>query len=898
MPVILLFLAALAIPALVDVNRYRPQIEARLEEQLGRDISLGPMSLTLIPLAFRVQNAVIAESPEFPTGQPFARTDALYVQPKLWPLLRRDIQIDSLSLNRPSVELVRNKNGTWNFSTLATHKGDGQPVSIDGVKIDDGQVAVTDMKRNTPRTVYDHIDLLLRDFAPNKSFSIEGRAQVSGAGEQTIVFNGKAGPLQHDGMAGTPFDGNLQMNEVSLQALQRALNVGVLTDSDGVLTGKAQISNKDGVFASNGRLEAQNPRVRGVNIGYPITVDYKVQGNLNDETVQIVKGNLNLGKTPIAVKGQVNAKPTPAVIDLNVAASNASLAEAARLAAAFGVAFNSDTKADGVLDLSIHAQGPADKPAMNGQAAARNLLISGGDLPQPVRVDRMELSLSPATIQSNQFTATTGGTNVQAQFTLSDYTSTSPQVKATVSAANAQVAEMLSIARAYGVSAVKSVKGSGTIQLNVAVTGPIKQTDKLTYSGSGALRNATLNLPSLAKPVAVNNADLRFNANSVILDNLDFGLGETVARGNLTLHNPAAPRVEFSLAADKVNVPEWQGLIRGPGSTQQSNLLQRLTGSGRITVNTVTYDDLLLTDVDSTVKMDKGVITINPIHADLFGGQQLGTVILDARNDPVTYNVNLKLQEVDANRLLSTISPIKDGLYGTLSASANTRFNSSGGARGIARSLDGRVSLNLHDGAIANMDLLHQMAEIAQFLSGNKTVEPDTKVSQLIGDFDIKDGVARTNNLTATVAGGSFAANGIIDLAQQKLNLRVMTVLSKSYSEVVGGTRIGGFMPTAVANENGELVIPMIVTGTFQDPQFAPDLQKIAELKLKRLLPNADNPAELGIGILERIFRDKDKGEDDTETREKPNQENQVPQLPDVLDKIFGGLEKKQRNKP
>jgi hypothetical protein len=125
-----------------------------------------------------------------------------------------------------------------------------------------------------------------------------------------------------------------------------------------------------------------------------------------------------------------------------------------------------------------------------------------------------------------------------------------------------------------------------------------------------------------------------------------------------------------------------------------------------------------------------------------------------------------------------------------------------------------------------------------------------------------------------------------------------MTVLSKSYSEVVGGTRIGGFMTTAVANENGELVIPMIVTGTFQDPQFAPDLQKIAELKLKRLLPNADNPAELGIGILERIFRDKDKGEDDTETREKPNQENQVPQLPDVLDKIFGGLEKKQRNKP
>ena len=103
-------------------------------------------------------------------------------------------------------------------------------------------------------------------------------------------------------------------------------------------------------------------------------------------------------------------------------------------------------------------------------------------------------------------------------------------------------------------------------------------------------------------------------------------------------------------------------------------------------------------------------------------------------------------------------------------------------------------------------------------------------------------------------------------------------------------------MTTAVANENGELVIPVIVTGTFQDPYFAPDVQKIAELKLKRILPNADNPGELGIGILERIFRGKDKVEDETETREKPNQ--QEPQIPDILDRILGGIDKKQREKP
>jgi AsmA protein len=250
-------------------------------------------------------------------------------------------------------------------------------------------------------------------------------------------------------------------------------------------------------------------------------------------------------------------------------------------------------------------------------------------------------------------------------------------------------------------------------------------------------------------------------------------------------------------------------------------------------------------------------------------------VVLDARSVPAAYNVNLKLQDVDANQLLSTISPIKDGLYGVLSADADTQFTSAGGARGIALSLDGRVSLNLQDGAIANMDLLHQMAQVAQFLSSGKTVDPVTKVVQLSGDFDINDGVAQTNNLKAATEFGSLAATGRVDLAQQRLNLRVTAVMSREYSERVGGTRIGGFMTTAVANRDGELVVPLIISGTFQDPQFAPDLQKVAELKLREIVPSADN-------ILRQLLREKPG-------QEEEKQEEQRNPVPDILDRIFRG---------
>src|SRR5262249_5670220 len=161
--------------------------------------------------------------------------------------------------------------------------------------------------------------------------------------------------------------------------------------------------------------------------------------------------------------------------------------------------------------------------------------------------------------------------------------------------------------------------------------------------------------------------------------------------------------------------------------------------------------------------------------------------------------VDSKLQGVDANQLLSAISPVKQTLYGVLSANADTRFTTAAGAASILPSLNGKVSLKLNNGKIANVDLLHQLASIAQFQTTAKAkgraraVEPFTQLIQLTGDFDIKNGVARTNNLKAAIDAGSLAASGIIDLPQQKLDLHVTTVLSQDYSRTVGGIDIGGF---------------------------------------------------------------------------------------------------------
>src|SRR5262245_58962304 len=100
--------------------------------------------------------------------------------------------------------------------------------------------------------------------------------------------------------------------------------------------------------------------------------------------------------------------------------------------------------------------------------------------------------------------------------------------------------------------------GSGTATLNVEATGPTHHLNQLAMNGGGAVRNASFQLPSMSEPLQLRNADLRFTANSVILDNVDAGLGHTTARGRMTVRDFAAPRVEFSLAANQASVQELE----------------------------------------------------------------------------------------------------------------------------------------------------------------------------------------------------------------------------------------------------------------------------------------------------------------------------------------------------
>jgi AsmA protein len=879
--IVLLVAAVLIVPHLIAISRYHGQIQAQLQQRLGRPVSLGEMGLSLLPPSFQVRNVVIAEDSRFSTGQPFVTAEKLAVSVKLWPLLRKEVEIKSLQLQRPRVELVRDAQGTWNFASLGAApagaaqapetrqptptpatKQPAEQFSLASLNIRDGQVAVTDEQKRHPRAVYDHIDLDLTDFAPDKPFSMKATAHLPGKGKQDVSLEGTGGPLNKQGdLASTPFDGTLRLNQAGISAVQNFLNLPALTGTDGLLSGEAKVKSSAGKLASSGSLRLENAHIRGLDVGYPIIADYDVADDLANGLIQIHRGQLKLGPTPISIAGTLNTQPTPAQADLQVSAANASIAELARLASAFGVAFGKGMDVKGQLNANVQARGAANNPSLNGHVSARNLDIQGKQIPQPVKVDAIELALTPDTIRSNDFTASSGSTSVTANFALSQYTTPRSAIDARLRAPNARIGDLLNIAQAAGVSAVEGMSGDGVLALDVHAQGPSKNLSALVFNGTGKIQNASLKLPALTKPVQIRNSDIRFSQNAATLDNIAASVGQTNASGTLTLKDFAAPQVQFALNADKVNVAELRQMVGASPApakhadarqdfwrirpqaqaetSSQGSMLSKMTGGGSVSIGTVQYDDLVLNNVNSKVTLDHGVIQLNPLTADLYGGKEAGTAVIDVRPAQPVYTVNLKTANVDANKLLSSVSSVKQTLYGLLAANVNANFSATS-ADSIARSLNGKVGVNLTNGKLMNVDLLHELASVGKFL-GNVPSAPKgfTNIVQLAGNFDVKNGVAQTRDLKAVTDAGTMAAAGLINLADQSLYLHVTAVLDKALSQQVGGNQIGGFMNTALANNQGELVLPVIVTGTFQHPMVAPDMQQIAQMKLQNLVPTS-----------------------------------------------------------
>jgi uncharacterized protein involved in outer membrane biogenesis len=147
--VLAVILAALfAVPLFVDWNGYRGVLEEEASRILGRDVRVGgSVNLRLLPTPYlRFEKLRVADTREN-ASEPLFRAETFTLWLSVPPLLKGDIEVRRIALDKPVVNLTVDGDGVGNWSTLAIEKARlpfvPQNVALQSVSISDGTLALT-----------------------------------------------------------------------------------------------------------------------------------------------------------------------------------------------------------------------------------------------------------------------------------------------------------------------------------------------------------------------------------------------------------------------------------------------------------------------------------------------------------------------------------------------------------------------------------------------------------------------------------------------------------------------------------------------------------------------------------------------------------------------------------
>lgn len=138
----LLILVALAVPLVVDANRYKPRLEAAASDALGMDVRIGGrLGMGFLPgFHLTVEDGRILSERGVDVAS--AKRASLWID--LLPLLRREFRLRRIELTQPRLSIERDPEGRFNVERLK--KAAALLGALDGasVSLSDGTLRYTD----------------------------------------------------------------------------------------------------------------------------------------------------------------------------------------------------------------------------------------------------------------------------------------------------------------------------------------------------------------------------------------------------------------------------------------------------------------------------------------------------------------------------------------------------------------------------------------------------------------------------------------------------------------------------------------------------------------------------------------------------------------------------------
>ena len=447
-------------------------------------------------------------------------------------------------------------------------------------------------------------------------------------------------------------------------------------------------------------------------------------------------------------------------------------------------------------------------------------------------------------------------------------------------------------------------QGAG-LNITASVDG-VGLNDKPSYAGRitvkrfdprAVMNELAIDAPATQKSGALSSAgfDAQFDVSGQraefkqILATLD----DSSLKGTAAVENFERPAFTFDLDLDKLDVDDYlppgsaeqakseQPAETGGGEKQKAaeidlSALKDLRLNGHLSAGSLTAANIEVTQAELTVVARDGVLTIEPLTADLYDGNVRVNARVDASKDTPRYALKGNLNGLQFQPLLEDVADTD-----RVSALANMSVDITSAGKQVAsmkRALNGRFSFDLRDGAFNGFNLAQVIAGARARLAGDKSADAGngigsdekTPFNRFAASFNVSDGVLAGKDLNLATAALEADGSGSYDLADNALDYTVAVKVPEGASGKLG--------------ELAGLSVPIKLTGNLMSPSYSLDvksaLRGAAEQRLR------EEKDEL-----------KDKVREKLEERGKKVNEDTRARIEKGLNSLFGGNKKAAERK-
>ncbi len=389
-----LVVLVIAAPFLIPVNQFRPAIEEKASEALGRKVGVGNMSLSLLSGSLSAENLSIGDDPKF-SKSAFLTAKSLKVGVEMMPLiLSRSLHVTGVTIENPEVTLLRNSTGLWNYSSLGAAAAKSQPrqtaktskpdssgvpsdVSVQKLELKDGRIIVG-AENSQRRSTYDHVNVTATDVSFTSKFPVTVTADLPSGGK--FKLDGTAGPIDPEDSSLTPIDAKLNVTSLNLAStgfLDASAGLGGLLDLD------ATLSSKNGEAETKGTAKLSKALLvaGGSSASVPVTVNYQTRYNLRKGAGILEPCTLKIGNAAAHLNGTYESSGEATVVNIKLDAQNMPAKDLEAFLPALGVNLPKGASIQGgTMNANLTISGPTNKLVTTGNVGLFSAKLAGFDL--------------------------------------------------------------------------------------------------------------------------------------------------------------------------------------------------------------------------------------------------------------------------------------------------------------------------------------------------------------------------------------------------------------------------------------------------------------------------------------------------------------------------------------